>query len=69
MGNPLNVRGGNGKCGIVRFFAGVPVYPTGLISIMTGTINENTIFPFDAMKEEGEVSERVSIEFEGFLFL
>ena len=24
MGNPLNVRGGNGKCGIVRFFAGVP---------------------------------------------
>ena len=24
MGNPLNVKGGNGKCGIVRFFAGVP---------------------------------------------
>jgi hypothetical protein len=23
-GNPLNMRGGNGKCGIVRFFAGVP---------------------------------------------
>ena len=24
VGNPLNMRGGNGKCGIVRFFAGVP---------------------------------------------
>jgi hypothetical protein len=24
VGNPLNMRGGKGKCGIVRFFTGVP---------------------------------------------